>query len=95
MIFKYKETFILSEDGPLKRALKKIRDGNHDDEECRENCNANKELFKSTLYECPFLDNGNETTKLLEPKKVSIPTVQTHWIHFVRAITRLWVGLLG
>ena len=78
MIFKYKETFILSEDGPLKRALKKIRHGNHDDEECRENCNANKELFKTTLYECPFLENENETTKLLEPKKVSSVLYAAH-----------------
>ena len=63
--------FIFSETGSLKRALKKIRLGNHDDKECRENCNANKELFKTTLYECPFLENENETTKLLEQQKVS------------------------
>ena len=26
---------------------------------------------------------------------LNIPTVQPHWLHFARAITRPWVGLLG
>ena len=58
--------FIFSEPGSLKRALKKIRQGNHDDKECMENCVANKMLFKSALYKCQFLENGNEAIKLIQ-----------------------------
>ena len=31
----------------------------------------------------------------MDKKIIGIPTVQPHWLHFARAITRPWVGLLG
>jgi len=56
--------------GSLRRALNKIRQGEHRDEECRDNCAANRILFKSQLYECPFVENGEGTTSLLDQAKV-------------------------
>ena len=32
---------------------------------------------------------------LQQHRRWNLPTVQPHWVHFPRAITRAWVGLLG
>ena len=58
--------FTFSGCGSLKKALREIRQGKHNDNECEKNCEANKKFFNCKLYKCPFIDSGNETTKLLE-----------------------------
>ena len=70
-----KKYFAFSEYGSLKRALRKIREGKHDDNECKRNCEANRSLFNCQPYNCPFIERGNEITKLLGQAKVSSKTV--------------------
>ena len=57
----------------LKKALRKIRNGEHDDFLCRSNCATNTMNYQCKLYKCPFIEKGNEVTKLLEQAKVSLP----------------------
>ena len=62
-------TMVTTRSTKLERAVRKIWDGEHDDEECRINRACNEKHFKCQRYECPYIGNAKAITKLLEQAK--------------------------
>ena len=50
-------------------------------------------LFEPLEFFDPYKKSDFQNSWLF--KLFNLPTVQPHWVHFPRAITRAWVGLLG